>query len=106
MTKNPVTNLTKTAVFIKAYYYSGKLREMTKDKEKTRSAGPERTEIPTARRKKNSNHKSGRRRRGIILIVLGMLLILGSLSLTGYNLWDNSRAGKASDQGLLFGLPL
>lgn len=34
-------------------------------------------------------------RRGLILISLGVLLFLGALGLTGYNLWDERRAEKA-----------
>ena len=33
---------------------------------------------------------------GTICIILGLLLIAAALGLTGYNLWDNERAGKAS----------
>lgn len=34
-------------------------------------------------------------RRGLILISLGVLLLLGALGLTGYNMWDDRRAGEA-----------
>ncbi|MBQ0037619.1 MAG: sortase [Clostridiales bacterium] len=35
-------------------------------------------------------------KKGTILITLGLLLIAAALGLTGYNLWDNQRAGKIS----------
>ena len=34
-------------------------------------------------------------KRGLILITLGVVLFLGALGLTGYNLWDERRAEKA-----------
>ena len=71
---------------------------MNMNKETTQSSTPDRTENLTARRKKNSHRKSGKRNKGTLLILLGTLLIIGSLSLTSYNLWDNDRAGKASEQ--------
>lgn len=33
-------------------------------------------------------------KRGLILIGLGVLLLLGALGLSGYNLWDQNRAGQ------------
>ena len=37
-----------------------------------------------------------RKKSGTICIILGLLLIAAALGLTGYNLWDNERAGRAS----------
>lgn len=42
-----------------------------------------------------TRHKRGKG--GTILIVCGLLLLLGSLLLVGYNLWDERRAGEAVD---------
>lgn len=39
-----------------------------------------------------------KKRKGSILIALGILMILGALGLTGYNIWDAKRAEEASDQ--------
>ena len=39
-------------------------------------------------------------KKGSFLIALGVLLILGALGLTGYNLWDSHRAGAASQEVL------
>ena len=36
--------------------------------------------------------------KGNFLIALGILMILGALGLTGYNLWDAERAGKEADR--------
>ena len=36
--------------------------------------------------------------KGNILIFLGILMILGALGLTGYNLWDANRAREAAEQ--------
>ena len=36
-----------------------------------------------------------RRRRGLIPILLGLLLVVAALGLTGYNMWDASRAEKS-----------
>ena len=60
---------------------------------------PEKTDIKTAGRAGDLN-RPPRKRKGGILIILGILLIMGSLSLTTYNVWDNERAGRASDQVL------
>jgi sortase A len=35
-----------------------------------------------------------RRKASTILVVVGLLLIIAALALTGYNLWENYRAGK------------
>ena len=47
---------------------------------------------------KNGRKGAGKKKKGTVLIVIGVVLILSSLSLTGYNLWDNERAGKASEE--------
>lgn len=39
-----------------------------------------------------------RKRRGNILIVLGLLMIIGALGLAAYNTWDAKRAEKAAKQ--------
>ncbi len=36
------------------------------------------------------------RRRGSTCILIGVLLLIGALGLTGYNLWDENRAGVAA----------
>lgn len=38
-----------------------------------------------------------RNRRGILCMALGLLLVLAALCLTGYNVWDESRAGNIAD---------
>ena len=73
---------------------------MRKDKEKMQSTFPEVIEKTAKKNKKAVNCLFGKRRKGTILILLGVLLIMGSLSLTLYNLWDNNRAGEASDRVL------
>ena len=40
--------------------------------------------------------KNKRRRRGLPLILGGLLLIAAALSLTGYNIWDDMRAEKTN----------
>ena len=37
-----------------------------------------------------------KRKTGTICIILGLLLIAAALGLTGYNIWDDARAGRAS----------
>ena len=61
---------------------------------------PEEADNIRAEGKKIGADHPTRKRKGGILIFLGILLILGSISLTTYNLWDNERAGRASDQVL------
>ena len=39
-----------------------------------------------------------RNKRGILCMTLGLLLVLASLGLTGYNIWDESRAGDAAEE--------
>ena len=41
-----------------------------------------------------------KRKLGIVLIVLGVLLLAGALGLLGYNQWDNDRAQKAAAEVL------
>lgn len=38
------------------------------------------------------------RKKGSAFIVIGLLLIAAALSLTGYNIWDGMRAGKAAQE--------
>lgn len=38
------------------------------------------------------------RKKGTLLMTLGLLLIAAALFLTGYNIWDAKRAGKSTDQ--------
>ena len=45
-------------------------------------------------------------KKGTIFIITGLLLIAAALFFTGYNLWDNYRAGKAADKVLDQLLPL
>jgi len=47
---------------------------------------------------KNNNKKS--KRKGTLLTGLGVLLIVAALFLTGYNLWDDYRAGQSSENVL------
>ena len=42
--------------------------------------------------------RKGLRRFGTLLILIGLLLMAGGLALILYNMWDNNRAGKASDE--------
>lgn len=39
-------------------------------------------------------------KKGNVFIITGLLLIAAALFLTGYNLWDNYRAGKAANEAL------
>jgi len=41
--------------------------------------------------------KKKKNKRGLILIISGLLLIAAALFLTGYNIWDNNRAKKEAD---------
>lgn len=45
-------------------------------------------------------------KKGIIFIATGLLLIAAALFLTGYNVWDNCRAGRAADAALAQLLPM
>lgn len=45
-------------------------------------------------------------KKGTICIVAGLLLIAAALLLTGYNIWDNFRAGRAADEALSQLVPL
>lgn len=38
------------------------------------------------------------RKKGTLLMILGLLLIAAALFLTGYNIWDGKRAGKSTDR--------
>lgn len=38
------------------------------------------------------------RKKGTLLMTLGLLLIAAALLLTGYNIWDGKRAGKSTDR--------
>lgn len=38
------------------------------------------------------------RKKGTLLMTLGLLLIAAALFLTGYNIWDGKRAGKSTDR--------
>ena len=41
-----------------------------------------------------------KRRKGTLLISIGLLLMAAALFLTGYNLWDDYRAGKMTQMAL------
>lgn len=39
-----------------------------------------------------------RKKKGMILIIAGLILVIAAAGLTAYNLWDSYRAGKAADK--------
>lgn len=45
-------------------------------------------------------------KKGMFSIIAGLLLVAAALCLTGYNLWDDYRAGKAADAALNELLPM
>ena len=52
-----------------------------------------------ANNSRDVQEKAGKRRhRGTFLIILGLIMIIGALGLTAYNIWDGKRAEKAANE--------